>query len=135
MGDDGAFLLFPEGGNFTEGRREKAISSLEKKGLDAYAEAARDMPYLLPPRPNGALTALQAAPEASVVMLGHTGLEDVQGPKDIWSAVPFSDPVFVRTWVIPASGRPADGREAQIEWLFRWWATVDRWIGTHRSRA
>lgn len=135
MGDDGAFLLFPEGGNFTEGRREKAITSLERKGLDAYAEAARDMPYLLPPRPNGALTALEAAPDASVVMLGHTGLEDVQGPRDIWSSVPFSNPVFVRTWVVPASGRPGDGREAQIEWLFRWWATVDRWIGTHRTPA
>ena len=136
MGDDGAFLLFPEGGNFTEGRREKAITSLERKGLDAYAEAARDMPHLLPPRPNGALTALEAAPDASVVMLGHTGLEDVQGPKDIWSSVPFDEPVHVRTWVVPPSGRaPADDREAQIEWLFRWWATVDRWIGTYRAGA
>lgn len=136
MGDDGAFLLFPEGGNFTEGRREKAISSLERKGLDAYAEAARGMPHLLPPRPNGALTALEAAPDAAVVFLGHTGLEDVQGPRDIWSNVPFTDPMYLRTWVVGPGGRaPADDREARIEWLFRWWATVDRWIGTHRAPA
>lgn len=136
MGDDGAFLLFPEGGNFTTGRREKAITSLEQKGLAAYAEAAKAMPNLLPPRPNGALTALDAAPDASVVMLGHTGLEDIQGIKEAIRAVPFQNPVWVRSWDLDPSERaPAGDREAEIEWLFRWWAEVDRWIGEKRAEA
>lgn len=136
MDRHGAFLLFPEGGNFTEGRRDKAITSLERKGLDAYAEAAKEMPYLLPPRPNGALTALAAVPDAHVVMLGHTGLEDVQGPLDAVMAVPFQNEIWVRTWLIGPDERPGpDDRDAQIEWLFEWWATVDKWIGTHRDPA
>ena len=130
MGSRDAFLIFPEGGNFTSDRRDRAISSLEAKGLEAYAEAAKGMSNVLPPRPGGALAVLEAAPDAEVVFVAHTGTEHVQGLADVWRAVPFGEPLRVRTWVVPPSARPpATDREATIEWLFRWWGVVDGWIG------
>ena len=53
-----AFVIFPEGGNFTAARREKAIARLRKLGLERMAARAEDMTHVLAPRPGGVLAAL-----------------------------------------------------------------------------
>ena len=70
-----AFVIFPEGGNFTAARRDRAIARLRKLGLERMAVRAEEMVHVLAPRPGGVLAALEAAPEADVLMVAHTGLD------------------------------------------------------------
>ena len=70
-----AFVIFPEGGNFTAARRDRAIAKLRKLGLERMAVRAEEMVHVLAPRPGGVLAALEAAPEADVLMVAHTGLD------------------------------------------------------------
>jgi hypothetical protein len=39
-----------------------------------------------------------------------------------------------RWWRVPAAEVP-EGREAQEDWLFEWWARIDRWIDDNRPVA
>lgn len=136
MEERDTFLIFPEGGNYTMPRWDRAVSSLEERGLDAYAEAAKRMPNVLPPRPGGTFAALGAAPDAEVVFVAHTGTEHVQGAADVWRAVPFEQPLRFRSWIVRPSDRPpVDDLEVTTDWLFRWWAVVDSWIGEMMAAA
>jgi 1-acyl-sn-glycerol-3-phosphate acyltransferase len=46
LGPHDAFVLFPEGGNFTPNRRERAIESLRRHGYGERAEAAQNLEHL-----------------------------------------------------------------------------------------
>jgi 1-acyl-sn-glycerol-3-phosphate acyltransferase len=73
LDENDAFVIFPEGGNFTPARRERAIERLRKLGMEKMAVRAEAMIHVLAPRPGGLLAALDAAPEADVVLVAHTG--------------------------------------------------------------
>ena len=75
---DDAFVIFPEGGNFTPARRDRAIERLRRLGLEAMADRAEEMTHVLAPRPGGFLAALDAAPDADVVLVAHTGLDHLR---------------------------------------------------------
>ena len=49
-----AFVIFPEGGNFTPGRRSRAIHRLHAMGLHGMAARAESMRHVLAPRPRRA---------------------------------------------------------------------------------
>ena len=68
----GALVIFPEGGNWTPGRWRRGIRRLEGLGRKDLAERAAQMPNLLPPRPGGALAAIEACPDADVIFLRAT---------------------------------------------------------------
>ncbi len=51
LGPTGALVIFPEGGNFTPRRRLRAIRLLEERRLHEEAAKARELEYLLPPKP------------------------------------------------------------------------------------
>jgi hypothetical protein len=122
-----AFVLFPEGRDFTHTLRTRAIASLHRKGhLDEALKAER-MRRVLPPRHNGVMAAVKAAPEADVVFVAHTVLEDVGSFKQIYQRLPFSRPVAARYWRVPAAEVPQE-QEALIDWLYAWWARIDEWI-------
>lgn len=122
-----AFVLFPEGKDFTPRLRLRAIAHLRKGGhLDA-AEKAERMVRVLPPRPGGVTAAVRAAPEADVVFVAHTVLEEIGSFRDLWRRVPLSRPVVARYWRIPAEEVPRQTDEL-IEWLFHWWGRIDTWI-------
>jgi endonuclease/exonuclease/phosphatase family metal-dependent hydrolase/1-acyl-sn-glycerol-3-phosphate acyltransferase len=72
-GERDAVLIFPEGANFTARHRRRAIERLEEAGHEEEAAWARDMRHVSAPRPGGALAAIEAAPEADVVFMGHAG--------------------------------------------------------------
>jgi hypothetical protein len=129
--NDDALVLFPEGGNFTERRRQRSIAKLEASGWEVHAELARRMRHLVAPRPGGVLAALDAAPEANVVFVAHTGLEQLDSVLDLWCGLPMDREVCARYWIIPAEEVPR-GRDERIAWLFDWWARMDAWIGQHR---
>lgn len=126
-----AFVIFPEGGNFTPARRERGIGRLRSLGMDRMANRAESMGNVLAPRPGGVLAALDAAPEADVLLVAHTGLDHVVTIADVWHSLPMDKRLLTGWWRIPREEIP-EGREERIEWLFDWWATVDAWVGEHR---
>ncbi|MEY9861121.1 1-acyl-sn-glycerol-3-phosphate acyltransferase [Catenulispora sp. GAS73] len=132
MGPSDALVVFPEGGNFTPGRRVRAITRLRRRGLRDSANRARRLRHVLPPRPAGVFAAIDAAPDASVVFVAHTGLDHMESVAGVWHSVPLTKPVEATWWTIPASRIPVD-REARLRWLQDNWAEVDAWIGEHRE--
>jgi 1-acyl-sn-glycerol-3-phosphate acyltransferase len=126
-----AFVIFPEGGNFTPARREKAIRKLRSLGLERMAQRAERMKNVLAPRPGGFLAALDAAPDADVLLVAHTGLDHVLTLRDVWRELPMDKQIVMRWWRVPREEIPTE-REAQIDWLFDWWARIDAWVEENR---
>ncbi|MFF4240102.1 1-acyl-sn-glycerol-3-phosphate acyltransferase [Actinomadura geliboluensis] len=134
LGPRDALLIFPEGGNFSPARRRRAIRRLARLRRTDEAVRAAAMRNLMPPRPGGVLAALDAAPDADVVFVAHTGLDDMAAVGDIWRRIPLTAPVHARWWRIPAEDVP-DGRDARVDWLYREWERADAWIGENRAHA
>lgn len=130
MGEEDALLVFPEGGNFSVKRRRRAITRLRQRGYAAHADAAERMRHVLPPRPGGVIAAIEAAPDADVVFVAHTGLEHMKTAADIWRELPEDKTLQLRWWFIPAADVPT-GRDAQIAWLFERWSDIDSWIAAN----
>lgn len=128
-----AFVIFPEGGNFTPARRDRAIARLRKLGLARMAERAEQMTNVLAPRPGGFLAALDAAPEADVVLVAHTGLDHMLTVGDVWRELPMDKELIMRWWEVPRAEIPAD-RDERIEWLFAWWERIDTWIDENKPQ-
>jgi 1-acyl-sn-glycerol-3-phosphate acyltransferase len=126
-----AFVIFPEGGNFTPERRQRGIDRLRKLGLERMARRAEAMTHVLAPRPGGFLAALDAAPDADVVLVAHTGLDHLLTVADLWRELPMDKQIIMRWWQVPRSEIPED-REARIDWLFGWWEQIDTWIEQNR---
>jgi 1-acyl-sn-glycerol-3-phosphate acyltransferase len=132
MSSDDAFVIFPEGGNYTERRRERAIKKLIEIGRPDLAERASNLKMTLPPKPKGVMTALSTAPTNSdVIFVGHAGLEAFITARDIWRGMPMDTSVAVRVWQYPAETIPPP--EGQETWLYDTWEEIDNWIGEKMS--
>ncbi|MEU7896351.1 1-acyl-sn-glycerol-3-phosphate acyltransferase [Nonomuraea sp. NPDC049152] len=131
MDADDALVIFPEGGNFTPRRRRMAIRRLEEKGLEEEAKRASALDHLLPPRPGGAIAAIEACPEADVVFVAHTGLDDLVTIGDVWRRLPVSARIRAHWWRVPAAEIPAS-RQDRIRWLYDQWEAIDEWITENR---
>ncbi len=127
LGDEDALLIFPEGGNFSEGRRRRAIDRLRMKGMQTQAAAAERMRHVLPPRPGGVAAALAAAPHADVVLVAHTGLEHLSTAADLWDGLPMDSTVRMRWWFVPGVDVPREPQELE-RWLYARWAELDAWV-------
>jgi 1-acyl-sn-glycerol-3-phosphate acyltransferase len=135
MDEDDALVIFPEGGNFTPLRRRRAIRRLEEKGLVEEAARARGLDHLLPPRPGGAIAAIDACPSADVIFVAHTGLDDLITVGDIWRKLPDRAAIHAKWWRCPADEVPRT-QEARQSWLFDQWERIDAWIAeNHPSPA
>ncbi|QZY29174.1 1-acyl-sn-glycerol-3-phosphate acyltransferase [Nocardioides coralli] len=131
LDENDAFVIFPEGGNFTPARRQRAIERLHKLGMERMARRAEAMTHVLAPRPGGFIAALDGAPDADVVLVAHTGLDHVLTVADLWRELPMDKRIVMRWWQVPREEIPA-GREERIEWLFGWWERIDEWVAHHR---
>jgi 1-acyl-sn-glycerol-3-phosphate acyltransferase len=131
LDENDAFVIFPEGGNFTPRRRTRAIERLRQRGLDRMAERAERMRNVLAPRPGGLLAAMEAAPDAGVIFVAHTGLDRMLTVSDVWRELPMDKQITMRFWSVPPEEVP-EGREKRIEWLYDWWARIDEWIEHNR---
>ncbi|NIL57036.1 1-acyl-sn-glycerol-3-phosphate acyltransferase [Salinispora arenicola] len=132
LDDDDAFVLFPEGGNFTPRRRLRAIARLRELGYDLMALRAERMRHVLAPQPGGLLAALDAAPDAGVIFVAHTGLDRMVTIADGWRELPMDKRIVMRFWSVPPEEVPVD-RQARIDWLFDWWARMDAWIAENQD--
>ena len=127
MDDNDAFVIFPEGANYTEKRAKRSIEKLRQMGRPDLAERAEELKNTLPPRSTGVKTALAVAPEnTDVFFVGHAGLETFVTPGDIWRGIPVDTNVAARVWRVPAEEIPPP--ERQEDWLFDIWAEIDAWI-------
>lgn len=122
-----AFVIFPEGANYTEKRARRSIEKLKAMGRPDLAERAGELKNTLPPRSKGVMTAIAAAPPGTdVFLVGHAGLETFVTPGDIWRGIPTDTNVAVKVWHVPAALiPPPDQQEA---WLFDIWVEIDSWI-------
>lgn len=134
MDDDDAFLIFPEGGNFTSRRREERIAGLERSGHHGLAQRATHMEFVMAPRPGGMLAAMEAAPDADVLFIAHTGLDRMVTVADIWRELPMDKEIVMRGWHVRREDFPA-GWSAREQWVFDWFERMDAWIGEHRDDA
>ena len=127
MDDDDAFVIFPEGANYSEKRARRSIEKLREIGRPDLAERAAELKNTLPPRSKGVMAALAAAPaHTDVFFVGHAGLETFVTPGDIWRGLPTDTNVAVRVWHFPAEEIPrVEDRET---WMFDVWAEIDQWI-------
>jgi 1-acyl-sn-glycerol-3-phosphate acyltransferase len=124
---DQALLIFPEGGNVTASRRQRRISQLRESGQHDLAERAEAMAQVMAPHSGGLLAAVEAAPEAEVVMMAHTGLERLETVGDIWRELPVDKQIILKAWT--ADPTPLEGAE---EWLYSWWERIDTWVAEHQ---
>ncbi len=134
LDDDDAFLIFPEGGNYTDRRRARAIAKLREKGLIEEADMAEQMRHVLPPRPGGVGAAIAAAPSADVLWVAHSGLDHVVTVGDMWRALPVDTTIRMRWWLVPADEIPV-GEAERTQWLYAWWTRIDEWVGEQREAA
>jgi 1-acyl-sn-glycerol-3-phosphate acyltransferase len=132
LDDNDAFVIFPEGGNFTPRRRLRAIARLRSRGLEGMALRAERMRHVLAPQPGGMLAALDAAPDAGVIFVAHTGLDRMLTVADVWRELPMDKQILMRFWSVPPEEIPT-GRQERIDWLFDWWARIDGWIADNRD--
>lgn len=123
----GAFISFPEGGNFTAARQHRAQEELRRTGRTALAEQAELLRHLLLPRPGGVGAAMEGAPDSTVVFVAHTGHEDVDSFARLWRAVDAGRTIHIEARV---ARRPRDWQERDVlrEWLLRCWTEMDDWI-------
>jgi len=131
LDENDAFVIFPEGGNFTPARRQRAIDRLRRLGMERMARRAEQMTNVLAPRPGGFLAALDAAPDADVVLVAHTGLDHLSTVGDLWRELPMDKQIIMRWWQVPRAEIP-QGRDARIDWLYGWWARIDTWVEENR---
>jgi 1-acyl-sn-glycerol-3-phosphate acyltransferase len=131
LDNDDALLIFPEGGNFTPERWNRSITRLRRLGLQAMARRAERMRNVLAPRPGGVIAALEASPRATVVLVGHTGVDHLSTVADVWRELPMDKSIVMQWWLENPADIPADV-DGRVEWLYSWWARIDAWISQHR---
>ena len=129
MSPGDALLLFPEGGNFSQARWRRAVSSLSMAGAYGAARLALRRSYTLPPHRGGAAAALMGSPRADVLVLAHTGFA-ADGRDRPWWWLPVHRQLLVRTILVPAATVPRD-RETLAIWLDDAWSQVDNWVRNH----
>ena len=132
MGPGDALLLFPEGANWTPDRRQRAIHHLRRHHKTHAARAATLMTNVLPPRPDGVFTCLDANPGLAVVVVAHAGLDRMVRARHVWDQLPLTAPMTVRAW--PTAEIPKD-REDRLAWLTLEWAVVDEWVDAFHAGA
>ena len=131
-GDD-AMLIFPEGGNWTPRRFRHAIARLRHDGQHRAAADAAANAHVLPPRPGGVLACLAARPDLDVVVVAHTGIDDLVTAGQVWRALPLTRPMTIRWWYEPSpAARIAP--DDRYQWLRTQWAIVDAWIDARKAR-
>ncbi|MHC4830765.1 MAG: 1-acyl-sn-glycerol-3-phosphate acyltransferase, partial [Planctomycetota bacterium] len=127
LGDGEGAVIFPEGTRFTPAKRGRIIGSLRKGGDPLAVSQARKLLRLLPPRWAGSHALLSAAPQADVLVLGHTGLEQAQTLASLLRGDLIGQEVRVRLRRFPADSVPRDAQAFET-WLNETWEELDRWL-------
>jgi hypothetical protein len=132
LDQDGALLIFPEGGNWSPARWRHRIERLQQDGRADLASRAQHMPNLLAPQPGGVLAAIGARPDADVIFLAHAGLDGLITVRDVWRYLPPDPFIRAQWWRVPFDQVPRSEKyEVQVKWLYDWWQRIDAWVTEH----
>lgn len=132
MAPGDALLIFPEGRNVTPLRRRHAIARLRQAGREQAARRAERIVHLMPPRPRGMQAALAARHDLDVVVVAHTGFDDLTTVPALWRAVPVNKTLHLQWHSVPAARVPRDLR-GLAAWAFAEWERMDAWVGAQRA--
>lgn len=127
-----ALVIFPEGTYATDKAKQRIQASLERRGETARAALNKELRYLLPPRPGGALALLNERPEAPVVIVGHVGLEGLAELDGLRRNLPSKRKVIVRWWVVDRADVPTNDDDRKA-WLDREWRKLDQWVASQHQ--
>lgn len=125
LGPGDGILIYPEGTRYSEQKRTRYAERIGREG-GIVGEMASRLRRVLPPRPGGTLAILEAT-TADIVVLAHRGLEGLATVKDIWRGGLVGSKISVLMWRIRRAEIPA-GRRERVEWLYRIWSEVDKWV-------
>lgn len=123
--DGDVLVIFPEGTFRTATRAAKILTSFAEREPERAARLA--LHHLLPPRPGGLSALMEGNPDADLIFLAHVGFEPFWSFRAIIQNVPFTEPVRVRTWRIPASDFGAAAGE-RMKFIDEQWQAMDDWI-------
>ncbi len=127
LGPRDGLLIYPEGTRFSTAKRERILHRLAELGHTEQLAHARALEVMLPPRVGGTLAALEAAPQADVVLCGHAGLEGVAGIGDLWRGALLGQCVRVDFRRVPRAVIP-DTHEDRQAWLYEAWHGLHEWV-------
>jgi 1-acyl-sn-glycerol-3-phosphate acyltransferase len=125
LGTDGV-LIFPEGTRFSSQKRQNALRKLDAQGSELWS-AAQALTHVLPPKPGGVLTLLDALPGVDCVFFAHTGLETFAKIKDLLSGAIVGSTVRAHLWRVPAPDIPTD-TAGRLRWLYEQWSKVNAFV-------
>lgn len=125
LGTDGV-LIFPEGTRFSPQKRQNALQKLDAQGSELRT-AAHALTHVLPPKPGGVLTLLDALPNIDCVFFAHSGLETFAKVKDLLSGAVVGSTVRARLWRVPAADIPFDTAD-RVRWLYEQWGKVNAFV-------
>jgi len=125
LGDEG-ILIYPEGTRFSQAKLARARERVRDQTPE-LTQAADALTHVLPPRPGGVLTLLDALPEVDCAFFAHRGLEGLGKVKDVFSGSVVGSIVRGKVWRVRRAEIPATDRE-RVEWLYEQWALVDAFV-------
>jgi 1-acyl-sn-glycerol-3-phosphate acyltransferase len=116
-------LIFPEGTRFSDEKRRRALEKLKSQG-SPLCDSAHALTRVLPPKPGGVLTLLDALPGIDCVFFAHTGLESFAKIKDLLSGEVVGSKVRIRLWRVSSQEIPAE-TDRRLRWLYSQWSKID----------
>ncbi len=127
LGAGDGVLIYPEGTRFSAARRARGLERIAASGRPELLARAQALRGVLPPRTAGVLALLDAAPDADVLVLAHTGLEGLATLPDLLRLGASPRRIRVRLWRVPRAAIPLE-RDARVRWLYAEWARVDAFV-------
>lgn len=129
LGEEG-ILIYPEGTRFSAEKLVRARRRVREQDPELASEVEA-LTHVLPLRPGGVLTLLDALPEVDCAFFAHRGLESFEKVKDVLSGSVVGAIVRGKVWRVRRSDIPTTDRE-RIRWLYEQWALVDAFV-KHRE--
>ena len=121
-----AVVIFPEGRLFRPELLGRFMTRMRDQDA-TRAEHLGSLRHVLPPKPGGTLSLLQAMPTADVVVIAHAGLDSYGSLAQLAKAVPLPTRWNITAWRTARTDIPTDLSE-QARWLDDQWLRVDDWI-------
>lgn len=134
MGSDEALVIYPEGSRFSPAKKEAQLARLRARGPALALRLAEELECTLSPLRAGSLALLANNRGASLLLIGHTGLEAAENMGSLVRGRSVGQAIGVRTWFIPYEKLPQDPQQRE-ELLAATWKELDRFISSHSSRA
>lgn len=126
--EDEGILLYPEGTRFTQSKRAR-LQQRAANDRELEQQLAR-WPSLMPPKPGGFLTLLEANPGRDLIFCGHAGFEGSSHVTDLFNGSWQHAWIRICFWRVPFEEIPTE-RAARIDFLFHQWDVMQEWVSAN----